>query len=279
LLSAGLTPEVIIAKIESSNCDFDTSPDTLKVLKAANVPDAVILAMVQATKAERNVVYADCLYGVTVHSGNSVESPSVATVPCGDTLVTLGREGDYFKVRTDHGVVGYVFYTQVSNTKPETRARNPQSSPAEPAQSPVNQSSQDSLPPNVLRAVAWRAVPWVTTTYLQRPGRADTDCTGSGTWSGTVWQGDSTCTTQYTPAQSVPMNWYHMTIYNLVETADSRLVIACTRNWSFSKCAYLTPGDAFPYEMKKGRIEIKGQKAGKKKEQTLTLDLVSTERK
>lgn len=29
MLRAGLTPEIVIAKIESSKCDFDTSPATL----------------------------------------------------------------------------------------------------------------------------------------------------------------------------------------------------------------------------------------------------------
>ena len=49
MLKAGLTPEIVIAKIESSKCDFDTSPASLKDLKTANVPDAVILAMVRAS--------------------------------------------------------------------------------------------------------------------------------------------------------------------------------------------------------------------------------------
>lgn len=49
MLKAGLTPEIVIAKIGSSKCDFDTSPATLKDLKTANVPDAVILAMVKAS--------------------------------------------------------------------------------------------------------------------------------------------------------------------------------------------------------------------------------------
>ena len=48
MLKTGLTPEIVIAKIGSSKCDFDTSPATLKELKIANVPDAVILAMVKA---------------------------------------------------------------------------------------------------------------------------------------------------------------------------------------------------------------------------------------
>lgn len=53
MLGAGLTAEVVIAKIKSAKCNFDTSPNALKTLKAANVPDGVILAMVQAPEAPK----------------------------------------------------------------------------------------------------------------------------------------------------------------------------------------------------------------------------------
>jgi len=46
MVKAGLTSDVILAKIHSSATSFDTSPTALADLKAANVPDAVILAMV-----------------------------------------------------------------------------------------------------------------------------------------------------------------------------------------------------------------------------------------
>ena len=48
LVKAGLSSEVILAKIKSSSSNFDTSPAALKELKSANVPDTVILAIVQA---------------------------------------------------------------------------------------------------------------------------------------------------------------------------------------------------------------------------------------
>lgn len=48
MLKTGLSVEVVIAKIKSSPNNFDTSPSALQELKAANVPDAIILAMVQA---------------------------------------------------------------------------------------------------------------------------------------------------------------------------------------------------------------------------------------
>jgi S1-C subfamily serine protease len=41
----------VIAKIKSSTTKFDTSPAGLQELKAANVPDAVILAMLQPKPA------------------------------------------------------------------------------------------------------------------------------------------------------------------------------------------------------------------------------------
>lgn len=47
MLKAGLTADVIIAKIKSSETNFDTSPAALAELKALNVPDNVMLAMVK----------------------------------------------------------------------------------------------------------------------------------------------------------------------------------------------------------------------------------------
>lgn len=48
LVKAGLAPEVVAAKVRASICKCDTSPAALAELKAAAVPDVVILAMVEA---------------------------------------------------------------------------------------------------------------------------------------------------------------------------------------------------------------------------------------
>ena len=48
LHKAGLPEQVLVAKIKSSQTNFDTSPSQLKELKAAGLADAVILAMVEA---------------------------------------------------------------------------------------------------------------------------------------------------------------------------------------------------------------------------------------
>lgn len=47
MMKAGLATDIIVAKIKSSATNFDTSPTALAELKAANVPDAVMLAMVK----------------------------------------------------------------------------------------------------------------------------------------------------------------------------------------------------------------------------------------
>jgi hypothetical protein len=47
----GLSPEVILAKMKSSPCSFDTSVTALQELKALGISDAVVLAVVQSTSS------------------------------------------------------------------------------------------------------------------------------------------------------------------------------------------------------------------------------------
>lgn len=50
LLKTGLGTDIVVAKIKTSACDFNTSTPALQELKGNGVPDSVILAMVQAPK-------------------------------------------------------------------------------------------------------------------------------------------------------------------------------------------------------------------------------------
>jgi len=52
---AKLEAEIIVAKIKSTACRFDTSPLALQQLKGAGLPDAVLLAMVEAASNRANV--------------------------------------------------------------------------------------------------------------------------------------------------------------------------------------------------------------------------------
>jgi hypothetical protein len=54
--AAGLPSAVLIAKIKSSACEFDTSPATLKNLKASGIPNDVILAMIEAPSGQSKVL-------------------------------------------------------------------------------------------------------------------------------------------------------------------------------------------------------------------------------
>jgi hypothetical protein len=49
MLKAGLPADVVVAKIKTSSCHFDTSPTALEKLKADGVPGDVMLAMVKAS--------------------------------------------------------------------------------------------------------------------------------------------------------------------------------------------------------------------------------------
>jgi hypothetical protein len=53
MVKANLGAEVVVAKIEASSTQFDTSTDALAVLKAAGVADAIITAMIKAVPAKR----------------------------------------------------------------------------------------------------------------------------------------------------------------------------------------------------------------------------------
>jgi hypothetical protein len=63
MLKAGLTADVVVAKIKSSTTSFDTSPSALSELKAANVPDPVILAMVNGPTTS-DAIPAEGIVGV-----------------------------------------------------------------------------------------------------------------------------------------------------------------------------------------------------------------------
>ena len=73
--SAGLPAEVLIAKIKSSACAFDTAPTSLKNLKAVGVPDKVILAMIEAPVGQPRTAAAVAA-PVTSDVSNSASQPS-----------------------------------------------------------------------------------------------------------------------------------------------------------------------------------------------------------
>jgi hypothetical protein len=47
MLASGIPAEIVMAKIKGSHCAFDTSVETIKQLRQAQVPDAVIVVMLR----------------------------------------------------------------------------------------------------------------------------------------------------------------------------------------------------------------------------------------
>lgn len=77
MVKAGLATAVVVAKIKGSASGFDTSPAALQELKAAGVPDEVMLSMVQA----------------------AAPAPAAALTPTGTAAV----EGDPVEVKVPDG--------------------------------------------------------------------------------------------------------------------------------------------------------------------------------
>jgi hypothetical protein len=74
MLRQGLATEIVVAKIKATPSKFDTSPAVLAELKAANVPDAVIVAMVQG-QATSSIASTDAgpVVDVKVPDGTEIE--------------------------------------------------------------------------------------------------------------------------------------------------------------------------------------------------------------
>jgi hypothetical protein len=55
LVKSNISADIIVAKIRSSECKFDTSPEALKGLKEAGVSDEVVLSMVEAPSVKEQI--------------------------------------------------------------------------------------------------------------------------------------------------------------------------------------------------------------------------------
>ena len=98
MVEARLAPEVVVEKIKASPCDFDTSPEALRGLKGAGVPDSLLLLMVMSPKCDpqpqpRRVA-------VSVPVGTVVELETAYTF---DSQLT--RKGDAVTFRVVNPVV------------------------------------------------------------------------------------------------------------------------------------------------------------------------------
>jgi len=113
MLNSGISQDIVIAKIKKSACEFDTSPEALKALKAAHAPDTVVLAMVEAVEppsAEVPTARVSCSYTdpVPVYSAPQA-SVQAFHVNCGDkvAIIETVTNQSWIRIRSD-GRVGYI---------------------------------------------------------------------------------------------------------------------------------------------------------------------------
>jgi hypothetical protein len=112
-----LSDGVIIGKIKSSKCDFDTSPVALQKLRLAGLPDQIILAMIQAPRAsELPAAQPVDLVEVNIPDGTAIEVVLHADISSGAV-----QEGTIVEMSVFKDVV--VNGTVVVQSGAEARAR------------------------------------------------------------------------------------------------------------------------------------------------------------
>jgi len=88
MTKAKLAPEIIIAKIQTSTCNFVTSPSELQRLKGQGVPDEIIVAMINVPRAEKSsggaATETNQPAPIKIPAGTLVEIEAVRTVVSSD---------------------------------------------------------------------------------------------------------------------------------------------------------------------------------------------------
>jgi hypothetical protein len=87
-----------------------------------------------------------------------------------------------------------------------------------------------------------------TSTYTT-PGRANTNCAGTGTTVGSTTTATANCQTTSAPAQTHQVTSRTTEVTNVVEADGVRYTIVCTASWDGSNCALLIGGDLFQAEI------------------------------
>ena len=91
----GLLPQILVAKIKSSQCNFDTSPASLQALKTAGLGDSVILAMVEAPNGQAKAVTVPDPPDVTSTS----KRPNPTMVPSDGKIRVLVTDSQSWEMR------------------------------------------------------------------------------------------------------------------------------------------------------------------------------------
>lgn len=84
MIEARLPAEIILTKLKAAKTEFDLSPDKLQTLKAANVPDIVIVGMLEATRSSSadslTVLTAPVRTELRIPDGTAIEIEAAYTI-------------------------------------------------------------------------------------------------------------------------------------------------------------------------------------------------------
>lgn len=113
-----------------------------------------------------------------------------------------------------------------------------------------------------IKAVAYRAIPYETTAYLQTSGHSNTSCYGSGSVYGYMSTLSLNCQTVVTPPTVIPVTIRRVDVYNQIEAGGMTYTLKCSAHWVGSGCSWLLPGETFQAEVKGTTMWVSGRKGG-----------------
>ena len=93
MVKAGLSEDVVIAKVRACGCQFDTSTAALSHLKASGVPDSIVVAMIEVSSAVATGDAANNPPAVPTESNpseNGAPQTAVADAPAPESIRAAG---------------------------------------------------------------------------------------------------------------------------------------------------------------------------------------------
>lgn len=86
MVKAKLPTDVIIEKINTSDCNFDTFPSVLAELKYRGVPDQILMAMIKAPHGSRKLTLSTGNSSPAATKSETASTPMEVTIPDGTSL-------------------------------------------------------------------------------------------------------------------------------------------------------------------------------------------------
>jgi len=232
---------------------------------------------------------------VTLHSSAAPGLPILDVLHCGEQIVILGKQGDWYRVRTQSSKEGYVRETLVKlnphvssdDTSAVVKEIDPDTELKKPSRMPLMKNAAKPINPRDDYPISLRVLQTEQVPYEVQYGgqHVSTSCAINGTTntngsvisSGNVAFGSATaysnlsmnCNTYQSPLAA----WRHVLNAMLVVASDGNVyIMACDAAWRWSKCKGLLVGDTFRARMTAKGLAVEYlDNKGKSKEATYAI--------